>query len=1066
MWEVQQLKPEIQKSANVKFALQVYSALDKNNYVKFFKLVRSTTYLNACILLRYFVQVRISAIKIILKGFSPRMPYKSYPLNELTDILAFENIESTIEFLEYHGLCISEDKTQVILDKRLFSLPELPYTFDRAVNVIESKRTSSVGETVCGASLSLTDFDKHVPQNSFAPDGFFNISQLISEFKLPLDSSTSTKTEEKKTIFKDSENETVKTELKASALAPKVHSAIEEDKERSRSPLLNTDSVDSKSIWVKASQPTVSKSSTFSFNQSSIFGSQKTLPQNEEKTLEIFKPPQQQTTTNIFAQKSSESSTQPKNIFSFSNASKLSPSFNFMQQETKIVEKPQSRDPRILKRQEELLRTKLEAEELAKKAAEKTEKLKKELEERMKFLAQQKMEENLRKQREELEKQEQLRKQQELLKKQQEEQLRREQEEQMRREIEERLKKQQEELRRQQELKKNLEIQKAVSETLEQLLSAVEEELKLDRLSEISENIRRSKTKKYLDIWREKVAVNRKRRNEIDISPAWLNSRTILQEAKELHTDSQDLTLKYMKRYKYGKPIELNPEEDCRLPKLDLHKLVCEVLAKSFSKFDGNFAKELFWKVTVSLPDSNELKSGSVRLEEILQDFINWEDCGGSKIFIQQEKGNGQQWNYCVERQKGLDFKTFDSNGCIFIAKNLNDTLCRRMTENLKGASKPVVVILEDYCDCDKLDELTENGFISSYEVFFGHFKPRSLIALIRNALLFLAEEIDKPPPLELDTLQSFLSRYLCADIWKQINSFSKWNSAYKQCLKDPHVAISVYNENLKRLEGIVSDEERFKYSSFPEAFKDHLLSPLPEYLPCSYKYFPNFWKNERYTELLQTALGEFSIGEYNGNWPPENQRQLELDIYEYCTDNFRKYDRAFCKIMEVILKNADIANDFSKIKSILWTDITEVVAKEKVLQADFAIKDGQFSRSIFNQIFVVYDVNTLNQYKQSSWFYVNHPVIDQKLKEILTKEQEPKPKPAVEFYALDIDLDEMLAKVTNDIVENREKNVKRKREVDDLKRLMDDLSESFKIQKKINSVAENVLKSVLGEQK
>lgn len=57
--ELSALPPSIQHSAAVKFALEVYSALAMDNYCRFFKLVRKTTYLNGCILLRYFNQVCI-----------------------------------------------------------------------------------------------------------------------------------------------------------------------------------------------------------------------------------------------------------------------------------------------------------------------------------------------------------------------------------------------------------------------------------------------------------------------------------------------------------------------------------------------------------------------------------------------------------------------------------------------------------------------------------------------------------------------------------------------------------------------------------------------------------------------------------------------------------------------------------------------------------------------------------------------------------------------------------------------------------------------------------------------
>lgn len=57
MFEFQTLPTSIQHSKEVKFAYDVYSAVTMNNYIKFFKLVSKSTFLNACILLRYFNQV-------------------------------------------------------------------------------------------------------------------------------------------------------------------------------------------------------------------------------------------------------------------------------------------------------------------------------------------------------------------------------------------------------------------------------------------------------------------------------------------------------------------------------------------------------------------------------------------------------------------------------------------------------------------------------------------------------------------------------------------------------------------------------------------------------------------------------------------------------------------------------------------------------------------------------------------------------------------------------------------------------------------------------------------------
>lgn len=201
MWEVQQLRHEIQKSKEVKFALQVHSALDKNNYVRFFDLVRSTTYLNACLLLRYFVQVlfllivlkflffiyiyiialqvRLLALRTIIKSFSPRATRTQFPLEELKNILAFEGTASTIDFVEYYGLQLNEIGTHVILDRKMFQMPELPYALDRAMDVIEAKRKVSVGEVICNRKLDDIDFNDNPPHDSFDSNGFLNISEYL-----------------------------------------------------------------------------------------------------------------------------------------------------------------------------------------------------------------------------------------------------------------------------------------------------------------------------------------------------------------------------------------------------------------------------------------------------------------------------------------------------------------------------------------------------------------------------------------------------------------------------------------------------------------------------------------------------------------------------------------------------------------------------------------------------------------------------------------------------------------------------------------------------------------------
>lgn len=56
--EVQQFRDEVRNSPEVKFAVHVFAALDNNNFVRFFKLVKRASYLASCLLHGYFNQVR------------------------------------------------------------------------------------------------------------------------------------------------------------------------------------------------------------------------------------------------------------------------------------------------------------------------------------------------------------------------------------------------------------------------------------------------------------------------------------------------------------------------------------------------------------------------------------------------------------------------------------------------------------------------------------------------------------------------------------------------------------------------------------------------------------------------------------------------------------------------------------------------------------------------------------------------------------------------------------------------------------------------------------------------
>ena len=66
---MQQLRPDVRTHPHTKFALQAYFALSSNNYIRFFRLVKNASFAQACIMHRYFTQVRNKALLTMMRGY-------------------------------------------------------------------------------------------------------------------------------------------------------------------------------------------------------------------------------------------------------------------------------------------------------------------------------------------------------------------------------------------------------------------------------------------------------------------------------------------------------------------------------------------------------------------------------------------------------------------------------------------------------------------------------------------------------------------------------------------------------------------------------------------------------------------------------------------------------------------------------------------------------------------------------------------------------------------------------------------------------------------------------------
>ncbi|XP_044531638.1 germinal-center associated nuclear protein [Gracilinanus agilis] len=161
--QVQQFKPKVRNSPEVKFAVQAFAALNSNNFVRFFKLVRAASYLNACLLHCYFNQIRKDALRALNVAYTVSTQRStSFPLDNLVHMLWFRDAEEATDFLSYYGLSVSDGCVE--LNRSAFLEPE-GLSKAKKCTFITEKRKVSVGEVVNGGPLPPTP--RHIPVCSF-----------------------------------------------------------------------------------------------------------------------------------------------------------------------------------------------------------------------------------------------------------------------------------------------------------------------------------------------------------------------------------------------------------------------------------------------------------------------------------------------------------------------------------------------------------------------------------------------------------------------------------------------------------------------------------------------------------------------------------------------------------------------------------------------------------------------------------------------------------------------------------------------------------------------------------
>uniref|UniRef100_A0A8C6NZW1 Germinal-center associated nuclear protein n=2 Tax=Nothobranchius furzeri TaxID=105023 RepID=A0A8C6NZW1_NOTFU len=170
--EVQQFRGEVRNSPEVTFAVQAFAAVNSNNFVRFFKLVKRASYLSSCLLHRYFSQVRAKALKALNMAHTVGPRSTAFPIEDVVRMLMFRDATEGTDFVQQYGLVVNDGMVE--LSRIAFQEPELPRS-QKMSEVILSKKTVLTGQVVNGGPLPnppqhtpICSFDS---QNKYSGDG-------------------------------------------------------------------------------------------------------------------------------------------------------------------------------------------------------------------------------------------------------------------------------------------------------------------------------------------------------------------------------------------------------------------------------------------------------------------------------------------------------------------------------------------------------------------------------------------------------------------------------------------------------------------------------------------------------------------------------------------------------------------------------------------------------------------------------------------------------------------------------------------------------------------------------
>ena len=132
------LPKDVQDSTFVQFAVAIYNALKDDNYVRFFQLARTANYLHSCLMMLHFNKIRARAIQIMSRS------YRQYPLITFTNLLGFENVDHTADFVAFYGIAVNIKQQEIKFADSSLIVPDMAYPNVQPITLFADRRPATV----------------------------------------------------------------------------------------------------------------------------------------------------------------------------------------------------------------------------------------------------------------------------------------------------------------------------------------------------------------------------------------------------------------------------------------------------------------------------------------------------------------------------------------------------------------------------------------------------------------------------------------------------------------------------------------------------------------------------------------------------------------------------------------------------------------------------------------------------------------------------------------------------------------------------------------------------------